>query len=86
MNIETVILLIRNERGNLTPTTVSINFEGRKNLKKTHFFEGIPHPCHTWDREDGGPPDCYPDVLEEAMANGLNPHLTTTTTNPKETQ
>jgi hypothetical protein len=86
MNIETVILLIRDARGNLAPTTVSIDFEGRKNLRKTHFFEGIPHPCHTWDREDGGQPDCYPDVLEEAMANGLNPHLSITTTNHKETQ
>lgn len=74
LTVETVELLIR-VRGTLTPIAVSIDFQGRHKLKKTHFYEcGVRYPCHTWERLDGEI-DCYPEVLEEAKRNGLNPEL-----------
>lgn len=72
--METVVLLIR-IMGTLTPISVRIDFQGRHRLKKTHFYEsGVRYPCHTWERVDGEI-DTYPEVLEEARANGLNPQF-----------
>lgn len=72
--IETVELLIR-VRGTLTPIAVRIAFQARHKLRKTHFYEcGVRYTCHTWERLDGEI-DYYPEVLEEAASNGLNPEL-----------